>query len=98
MNEQQPTQSPPSNYLVFAILTTIFCCWVFGIISIIYAAQVNSKWYAGDYKGAINSSQNAKTWAWVAFTIGILTGIVGIILALLGVFAGIGAGTGMFNL
>ncbi len=69
MNYEQlrSNQAPPPNYLVWAILTTIFCCLPFGIISIVFAAQVNSKWIAGDYDGAWNSSRNAKTWAWVAF-------------------------------
>ena len=31
------------NYLVQAILTTIFCCLPFGIVAIVFAAQVNGK-------------------------------------------------------
>ena len=58
--------TPPSNYLVGAILSTIFCCQVLGIVSIIYAAQVNSKWQAGDYDGARQASKNALTWIWVS--------------------------------
>jgi hypothetical protein len=58
--------SPPSNYLVGAILSTIFCCQILGIVSIIYAAQVNSKWQAGDYEGARQASKNALTWIWVS--------------------------------
>ena len=38
-----PEQIP--NYLVQAILVTIFCCLPFGIVSIVYAAQVNGKLY-----------------------------------------------------
>ena len=97
MNDQQPMQSPPANYLVFAILTTIFCCQVFGIVSIVYAAQVNSKWYAGDYQGAINSSRNAKTWAWVAFGTGIIAGFIGLVTGLFAALTGIGAGMHMFH-
>ena len=70
--EQQQTQLPPSNYLAFAIVSTILCCLPFGIVSIIYAAQVNSKWAAGDFEGAKNSSKNAKTWAWVSFGVALL--------------------------
>jgi archaellum biogenesis protein FlaJ (TadC family) len=58
--------NPPSNYLIGAILCTIFCCQVFGIISIIYAAQVNSKWEAGNFEGARQSSKNALLWIWLA--------------------------------
>jgi len=63
---------PPSNYLVGAILATIFCCQILGIVSIIYAAQVNSKWQAGDYDGARQASKNALTWIWVSIGISAL--------------------------
>lgn len=55
-------QTPPDNHLVAAILTTLFCCLPFGIVSIVKSSQVNSKWQAGDYQGAIQSSEEAKTW------------------------------------
>lgn len=89
MNEQQiqQPQTPPPNYLVWAILTTILCCLPFGIVSIIYAAQVNTKWVAGDFAGAQNSSKNAKTWAWVAFAVGIAVAILYTILIIVGVGA-----------
>lgn len=95
MNDQQenpqPTQTtPPPNYLVWAILTTILCCLPFGIVSIIYAAQVNSKWVGGDYEGARLSSKNAKIWAWVAFGVAVASWVVWILLSMLGVIAGIG--------
>jgi hypothetical protein len=63
------------NYLVQAILCTIFCCLPFGIVSIVYAAQVNGKVAAGDMAGAEAASKSAKTWCWVAFGIG-LAGII----------------------
>lgn len=72
-------QSPQANvptYLAPAILTTLFCCLPFGIVSIVYAAQVNGKLAAGDRPGALQSSQNAKTWAWIAFGSGLVV-IVG---------------------
>ena len=67
-NQNTPTQpaGPPSNYLIGAILATLFCCQIFGIISIIYAAQVNAKWQAGDFEGARQSSKNAQLWLWLA--------------------------------
>jgi hypothetical protein len=70
---------PPSNYLVWAILTTLFCCLPAGIVSIVYAAQVNSKWFSGDYDGAYRSSNNAKTWAIVSAIIGAIVIIIAII-------------------
>lgn len=93
--EQQPQstqQVPPPNYLVWAILTTILCCLPFGIVSIVYAAQVNSKWQMGDYEGAKLSSKNAKIWAWVAFAVGIAGILISFLLAIFGIFAGMGLG------
>ena len=91
--EQQPQQSPqapPPNYLVWAILTTILCCLPFGIVSIVYAAQVNSKWIAGDFEGAQSASKNAKVWAWVAFGVGLTVVIIWAILTLVIGVAGFG--------
>lgn len=90
MNEQvnQP-QTPPSNYLVFAILATIFCSKIIGIVSIVFAAQVNSKWYAGDVEGAINASKNAKLWAWISVAVGGGLVIIFAMLSIFGVLAGL---------
>ncbi len=60
------------SYLAQAILVTIFCCLPFGIVSIVYAAQVNGKVAAGDIDGARDASEKAKTWAWVALGFGLL--------------------------
>lgn len=54
---------PPQNYLVWAILTTLFCCLPLGVVSIVYSTQVNSKWAMGDAAGAYDSSNKAKQWA-----------------------------------
>ncbi len=84
------TGTPPENYLVWAILVTIFCCLPFGIVSIIFAAQVNSKWQSGDLEGARQASKNAKTWAWVSAGIGIVSIIIALIAGVgSAIFAGI---------
>ena len=47
-----PAEGPAqhvANHLVFAILATLFCCMPFGIVAIVYAAQVNGKLGGGDY-------------------------------------------------
>ena len=51
------------NHLVWAILTTPFCCLPLGIVSIINAAKVNSLVAAGDIAGAQAASAAAKKWA-----------------------------------
>jgi hypothetical protein len=87
--QHQQSQTPPPNYLVFAILTTIFCCQILGIVSIVFAAQVNSRWNSGDIQGALDASKNAKLWAWIAFGSGLIIGLVVMLLAVFGVLAGI---------
>src|SRR5579864_2268253 len=66
-----PPGATVPNYLVFAILTTVFCCLPTGIPAIVYAAQVNGKLQAGDLAGAQLASKNAKTWCWVSFGVGL---------------------------
>lgn len=67
----QPPAVPVQNYLVFAILSTVFCCIPAGIVAIIYAAQVNGKLQIGDLAGAKAASDNAKMWSWISFGVGL---------------------------
>ena len=62
-----PARPDISNYLVPAILSTVCCCLPFGIVAIVYAAQVNTKLQAGDIVGATDASQKARMWCWIAF-------------------------------
>lgn len=80
--------SPPPNYLAASIVVTLLCCWVFGIVAIIYAAQVDSKWASGDYRGAESASATAKMWCWLSFG---STFVIGF-LYLIFVIAVVGAG------
>jgi uncharacterized membrane-anchored protein len=73
------SQNVPT-YLPQAILTTLFCCLPFGIVAIVYAAQVNSKLAAGDYEGAMQASKSAKTWCWVSFGCGLAVIVLYILL------------------
>jgi hypothetical protein len=68
----QSLQQDVPNYLIPAILTTVFCCLPFGIVSIVYAAQVNGKLEAGDRAGALQSSRSARMWAWISFGTGLV--------------------------
>ncbi|MEJ5928035.1 CD225/dispanin family protein [Corynebacterium sp. H128] len=77
---QQPAGERPQNYLVWAILSTVLCCLPAGIVSIIFATQVNSKYDQGDYAGALASSKKAKNWAIISAVIGVILIIISIIL------------------
>jgi hypothetical protein len=64
------------NYLVQSILVTLCCCLPLGVVAIIFAAQVNSKQAAGDYAGALDASQKAKMWCWIAFGCGLVATLI----------------------
>lgn len=63
----------PPTYLIWSVLTTIFCCFIPGIIAIIFSSQVSSKYFAGDYEGAWQSSRRAEIWIIVSFVLGVLS-------------------------
>ena len=78
---ENPEGSPrPSNYLPQAILSTICCCLIPGIVAIVFAAQVNGKWDSGDQDGAEKAAAQAKLWVWIAFGLGIASWVLYIIL------------------
>jgi hypothetical protein len=86
----QPGTAPGTyvpNYLVFAILTTVFCCLPTGIAAIVYASQVNTKLAVGDIAGAQAASKNAKTWCLVSVGAGLLIGVLYALLAVLGLMS-----------
>jgi hypothetical protein len=70
---KQPTEPKPTNYLIWAILCTIFCCLPFGIVSIVYAAKVDNLWNAGQYYEAQDASRKAKIWLLVGAIIGLVS-------------------------
>jgi hypothetical protein len=79
-----PQGSPPPNYLVWAILSTVLCGCGFplGIVSIVFAAQVNSKWAVGDLAGAQDASTKAKRFAIWAAVVGVAFAVLyGVLIA-----------------
>jgi hypothetical protein len=96
MSEQWMPPPPPidapaniPNYLVPAILATLFCCLPVGIVSIVFATQVNNKVAAGDIQGAVAASKSAKLWLIVSVSLGLLLWVVVILANVLGFMAGI---------
>ncbi len=69
--QQQPMLTPPKNWLVESILVTLFCCLPLGIVGIVNASQVSSKFASGDHNGALEASRNAAKWTKLGFWIGL---------------------------
>jgi len=94
MENQNLQGQPPKNWLVESILATIFCCIPLGIVAIIKATQVESKFYAGQVDEAILASKEAAKWTKITFFVGIAAYvIITIIYAIIGAawFAAINA-------
>lgn len=63
VNITKENRYKPSNNMLWAILSTLFCCLPLGIVSIIYASKVNKLYRAGDYQGAQDAADKAKKYA-----------------------------------
>jgi Interferon-induced transmembrane protein/zinc-ribbon domain len=84
-----PPGATVQNYLVFAILATVFCCLPAGIPAIVYAAQVNGKLQAGDLAGAQVASKNAKLWCLISLGLGLGVMALYAILIMMGILSGL---------
>jgi len=82
--------APVGNNLTLAIVASvvslIFCCLPHGLVSLIFATQVNKKAEAGDMAGAMQAAKQAKMFAWIS----IIVSVIGFVLCLIfGVLGGI---------
>ncbi|MDD4823245.1 MAG: CD225/dispanin family protein [Bacteroidales bacterium] len=75
---------PPKTWLVESILATLLCCLPFGIVGIVYASKVETRFYAGDLVGAVKASSSAETWTLVSFFFGLFGFLVFIGMAIFG--------------
>lgn len=82
-----PSNENIPNYMVPAILSTICCCLPFGIVAIIFAAQVNSRLAVGDRAGALEASNKAKLFTWISVIAGLLGGALYAVLMVLSIMA-----------
>ncbi|MFM9872302.1 MAG: CD225/dispanin family protein [Fimbriimonadaceae bacterium] len=77
-NYPRASHAPVDNHLIKAIFCTLCCCLPIGVVSIVYAAQVDGHVRRGDYMSAQNAAATADTWA--NWSIGL--GLVGMCLNL----------------
>jgi hypothetical protein len=89
MENQTTGQRPPKSWLIESILVTLFCCLPFGIVGIINASKVESRFYAGDVAGANQASADAGKWTKIGFWAGIAFVVLYIVFV---VVLGVGAG------
>lgn len=83
---QQPYMPKPESNLVWAILSTLFCCLPTGIAAIVFASKVDSLWTQGYYEEAVRYSRKARNWS----LIGAIAAVIGSVLyVLLIIFASV---------
>ncbi|MCV7217962.1 CD225/dispanin family protein [Mycobacterium crocinum] len=90
MTQQPPGYAPPpaqqpKSHLALAILATIFCFPITGIVAIVKAAQVNGFWVGGNYAGAEASSKSAMKWILWSVAIAVIIAVIYAILFATGV-------------
>jgi uncharacterized membrane protein YvbJ len=83
----QPGVEVP-NHLVKAILVTLFCCLPLGVVSIIYAAQVNGALQTGNIEKAWDLSRKADQWGNASLIVGLIVGVLYILISIASVGAG----------
>lgn len=72
-----PSTPCPDNHMALAVVATIasvFLCFpiCLGVVSLIYACNVENKWRRGELEKARSNANNAKTWAiWSLVLVGV---------------------------
>ncbi len=89
MENQNAGQKPPKSWLIESILVTLFCCLPLGIVGIVNATRVESRFYAGDVAGSNQASADAGKWTKIGFWVGLGVGVLYVIIV---VVFGVGAG------
>ena len=74
MSENRPIK--PANNLVWAILSTVFCCLPFGIAAIVQASKVDSLWNEEKYDEACAAAKSAGNWSIAAAVSALIVWII----------------------
>jgi hypothetical protein len=76
---QQPYNAnnyPPSNNMVWAVLSTILCCIPTGIYAIIRASKVNELWAMGQFDESRKAAKDAATWSIIGAVLSLVFGFI----------------------
>lgn len=66
-----PEAEAPTN-LVWAVIATVMCCQITGVIAIVYGAMTSSANSAGNYEKARRYSDIAQIWVIVSIVLGLI--------------------------
>lgn len=76
------SERPPDNHMGLALVCALLCCFPIGIVSLVHADRVNSRFLTGDHVGAFQASEKAKTWGWTGIILGVIVIFLSIVAAL----------------
>ena len=66
-----PEAEAPTN-LVWAVIVTVMCCQITGIIAIVYGVMTSTANSAGNYEKARHYSDIAQIWVMVSIALGLV--------------------------
>jgi len=84
----EAAQKKSRSYLIEAILVTLCCCQIAGIVAIVYAALANGQAKAGNLAEADRYGRTARGWSIAGFAIGAVVYLVYGGFVLLGLMTG----------
>lgn len=74
----------PSNWVWQAVLVTLCCLPVFGVVGLVYGLQVNPNYYAGNYERAERMASRARMWTLIGLVVGIIYIIFSVVVLMRG--------------
>lgn len=78
---------PVPNYLIPAVFSMLCCCLPFGVVSLVFAIQANTKAGAGLHEEALRNANLARVWLWAAVGVGVLGNGLVLLMQVLAVMA-----------
>lgn len=66
----------PKTWLLESILVMLCCFFPLGLVGLIFAAGVESKWRRGLYAEAIKDSREAERWTKIGFIVGLVIALI----------------------
>ncbi|GAB3491639.1 CD225/dispanin family protein [Nocardiopsis coralliicola] len=87
----QPAGGPPPEVGLVGVILSLLCCWPLGIPALVFQLKIDKQWQTGDYAGAQDSAKKATTFRNIAFVLGTIAIVLGVVSNLM--LAGMSAAT-----
>ncbi len=68
----ESVDTPADTYFAWALLATVCCCFITGIVALVYSSKTSRLNDAGDYAAASRASQTTMVWLIVSLVVGLI--------------------------